>query len=241
MATSDPQLSTVTPWHIGRGWPAADLRAALAALADRPCSYPVEAVEAVNAVSDSGWTVERFREHLGQEPPGPPQPDGFYAQVRAGIEGYRFGHPALTEASFDPESPLLGRDLLILIRVVFVRLLVGLRIGAVRETTSDSETRFGIRMDTLAGHILHGSEWVQVIKDHRTGAVMMEIDVRWRPAQLPTWWMALGFRLFGRTFQQRWRRLAARRLQRLGQLGQAGRMGEPARVTEAQRSANLSA
>jgi hypothetical protein len=44
----------------------------------------------------------------------------------------------------------------------------------------------------------------------------MQIDVQWRPAHLPTWWMALGFRLFGRQFQARWRRLAARRLQHLG-------------------------
>jgi hypothetical protein len=53
-----------------------------------------------------------------------------------------------------------------------------------------------------------------VVKDHQTGAVSMEIDVQ---SQLPTWWMMVGFRLFGRTFQARWRKLAARRLQRLGQ------------------------
>jgi hypothetical protein len=149
--------------------------------------------------------------------------------VRAGIAGYQFAHPALTEGHVDPHAPLLGRDMLILIRVIFVRLLVGLRIGAVREEATATEMRFGIRMDTLAGHILHGSEWVEVMKDHQTGAVSMAIAVQWRPARLPTWWMAIGFRLFGRTFQERWRRLAARRLQRLGQGGQheSGGAGEP--------------
>ena len=108
------------------------------------------------------------------------------------------------------------RDLLILIRVIFVRLLVGLRIGAVREEATDTETRFGVRMDTLAGHILHGSEWVQVVKDHRSGIITMHLDVQWRPAHLLTWWMALGFRQFGRQSQARWRKLAARRLRYLG-------------------------
>ena len=211
MLSSDSSL--VTPWHIGRGWPADDLQTELRRLAERPLSYPVDTVDPAR---HPGWTVEHFVEILGQEPPGPPLPDGCYTRVCAGVTGYRFAHPGLTEGHFDPHAPLLGRNLLILIRVVFVRLLVGLRIGAVREEATDTETRFGVRMDTLAGHILHGSEWVQVVKDHRSGIISMHLDVQWRPAHLPTWCMALGFRLFGRQFQARWRKLAARRLRFLG-------------------------
>ena len=209
----DVDSSVVTPWRIGRSWPESELQAALTMLAERPLSYPIDSVDAAR---DPGWTVEHFVEVLGQEPPGPPLPDGCFTRVCAGIAGYRFAHPALTEGHYDPHAPLLGRDLLIVIRVVFVRLLVGLRIGAVREEATDTETRFGVRMDTLAGHILHGSEWVQVVKDHRSGVITMHLDVQWRPAQLPTWWMALGFWLFGRQFQARWRKLAARRLRYLG-------------------------
>jgi hypothetical protein len=211
MLSSESAL--VTPWQIGRGWPADDLQAELTRLTERPLSYPVDTVDAAR---EPGWTVEHFVEILAQEPPGPPLPDGCYTRACAGVAGYRFAHPGLTEGHFDPYTPLLGRNLLILIRVIFVRLLVGLRIGAVRNETTDTETRFGVRMDTLAGHILHGSEWVQVVKDHRSGGITMQLDVQWRPAQLPTWWMALGFRLFGRQFQQRWRRLAVRRLRYLG-------------------------
>lgn len=214
MATADPLPAT--PWRIGRGWPDADLQTELASLAARPLSYPVDAVDAEHA---PGWTVERFQMTLGQEPPGPPLADGFFSRVRDGIIGYHFAHPALTEGHFYRDAPLLGRDMLILIRAVFIRLLVGLRVGAVRDEATDTETRFGIRMDTVAGHILHGSEWVRVVKDHHSGIISMELDVQWRPAQLPTWWMALGFRLFGRQIQERWRNLAARRLQRLGQRG----------------------
>ena len=156
MLSSESAL--VTPWRIGRGWPADDLQAELTRLTERPLSYPVDTVDAAR---EPGWTVEHFVEILAQEPPGPPLPDGCYTRACAGVAGYRFAHPGLTAVHYDPQSPLLGRNLLILIRVIFVR-AGRIAIGAVRNETTDTETRFGVRMDTLAGHILHGqngSRW----------------------------------------------------------------------------------
>ena len=96
---------------------------------------------------------------------------------------------------------------------------VGLRVGAVLDRVDGppgaERTRFGIRLDTLAGHLLHGSEWIVVLKEHRSGEVRLRIEVRWRPAPLPAWWMRPGFFLFGRQTQARWRRRAARRLRAL--------------------------
>ena len=213
-----------TPWRIGRGWPASELEAALAMLATRPISYDIDAVDAAR---DPGWTITRFQMRIGQEPPGPPLPDSVYSRIRAAVEGYRFAAPSLTEGHFDPHSPLLGRDILVVIRVLFVRLLVGLCIGAVRDEATPTETCFGVRMDTLAGHFMHGSEWVLVTKDHRTGVITMLIDVQWRAAQIPAWWMWPGFKLIGPTMQDRWRRLAGLRLRYLGaqeMRGAAGRL-----------------
>jgi hypothetical protein len=140
------------------------------------------------------------------------------------IRGYRFADPRITRGVFDPEAPLFGREILVEARTLFLRMLVGLRIGEVVDQTpapstagaTDAESRFGIRLDTLAGHVLDGAEWIEVIKEHRTGAVWLRIAVRWRPARLPAWWMGLGFRLLGRTVQARWRRQAVRRLRALG-------------------------
>lgn len=203
----------MTPWRIARGWSREEIAAALRAQADRPVSY---AIDTLDASECPAWTVEHTREYVGQEPPGPPLPDGPFSRMRAGIAGYRFAHPRLTEGHFDAEAPLLGRDILVLIKPLFVRLLAGLRVGAVLDETNDEESRFGFRLDTVAGHIMHGSEWMVVVKDHRSGAITMQIDVQWRPARLPTWWMAVGFRLIGRELQGRWRRLAARRLAAIG-------------------------
>jgi hypothetical protein len=166
-----------------------------------------------------GWTDERFQAILGHESPGPPLQDGVFARVNQAIRGYRFADPRITHGHFDPGKPLLGRDILVEIQVLVTHLLVGLRVGAVLDEAAPSQTRFGIRMDTLAGHILDGAEWIEVAKDHQTGAVWLHLGVRWRPGRLPTWWMGLGFRLLGRTIQARWRRQALRRLRALGSVG----------------------
>jgi uncharacterized protein (UPF0548 family) len=163
-----------------------------------------------------GWTVERHETRLGHEPPGPPLADGLFARARLALHEYRFADPRITHGHYDPLAPLLGRDLLVEARALIVHLLVGLRVSAVLDRADATETRFGIRLDTLEGHILHGSEWILVAKEHRTGAVRLRIEARWRPGQLPAWWMGLGFRLLGRQTQARWRRQAARRLRALG-------------------------
>ncbi|MGE3913893.1 MAG: DUF1990 family protein [Chloroflexota bacterium] len=209
-----------TPWRIWWGWPERVIQAELASLAGRPVSYGTPPATPTSA---SGWTVERFQALLGYEPVGPPLANGLFARASAGVAAYRFADPRLTRGHFDPSAPLLGRDMLIEIRPLFVRLLVGLRVGDVLNRPGGPDepvSRFGVRMDTLDGHILDGSEWVRIVKDHRSGAVRFHIDVQWRAGHLPTWWMALGFQLFGRQIQVRWRRLAVLRLRRLGQAGE---------------------
>ena len=136
------------------------------------------------------------------------------------MRAYRFADPRITHGHFDPESPLLGRTILVDTHALVLRFLVGLRVGAVLDRVDGppgaERSEFGIRLDTLAGHVIHGSEWVLVRKEHRSGAVRLRIAVRWRRAPLPAWWMAPGMWLFGETMRARWRRQAARRLRALG-------------------------
>jgi uncharacterized protein (UPF0548 family) len=210
-------VPSLTPWQIGRGWSEPALRRQLGDLAARPASRAGEpsAESSRHAGPASPWTVERVQAPLGYEPPGPPAPDGLFARAREAIYGYRFADPRITRGHFDPASPLLGRDILVEVRVLLIHLLVGLRVGAVLDETDDRETRFGVRLDTLQGHILDGAEWIEIAKEHRTGTVWLRIRVRWRPGTLPAWWMGLEFRLLGRTIQARWRRQALRRLRAL--------------------------
>lgn len=218
-----PVPAPLTPWRIGRGWSEAELQAHLAALKERPVAFeavPGDRDDEANLAPAPGWTVERYETLLGFERPGPPEADGLFQRSAQAVRTYRFADPRITHGHFDARSPLLGRTILVDMRALLFRFLVGLRVGAVLDRVDGSpgaeRTRFGIRLDTLAGHILHGSEWVLVLKDHRSGAVRLLIAVRWRRAPLPAWWMAPGPRLFGEQLRARWRRQAARRLRAAG-------------------------
>lgn len=232
----------MTPWRIGRGWSDAELRTALASLAGRAVSFaddPTVPIHDRSALPGGppgepelaplpGWAHKRVETWIGSEPPGPPLPDGHFARAREALVSYRFPDPRITHGHFDPRTPLLGRDLLVDVHALMLRYLVGLRIVAVLDDavagTGDRDgaedrarhTRFGIRMDTLAGHLLHGSEWGIVTKDHQRGAIWLHIEARWKQARLPAWWMVPGFWLFGRQTQARWRRQVIRRLRALG-------------------------
>jgi uncharacterized protein (UPF0548 family) len=212
---------TATPWRIGRGWSQAEIEAALAALSGRGVSFP-DLPDAPTSTADTplltpgpGWTLERFQALLEYEPTGRPLLEGRFAIARQAIPAYRMADPRITRGHVDPGSPLLGRTVLVEIRVLAFRFLAGPRVGAVLDDAGAERTRFGIRLDTLEGHLLHGSEWIVVEKDHPSGAVRLRIEVRSRHAPLPAWWMTPGYRLFGETFRARWRRQAARRLRAL--------------------------
>ena len=188
-----------------------------------PGALPVEHVAAPGEVpafvAAPGWTLHQFEVPAGSEPPGPTLPDRAFARCAQAIRAYRFADPRVTQIHVDPTTPLLGRDILMDVQAPGLRLLAGLRIGAVLDGCDHppvaGTTSFGIRVDTLAGHFLHGSEWIVATKAHASGEVRLRIVARWRMARLPTWWMVPGFHLFGETLRVRWRRQAARRFRAL--------------------------
>ena len=212
----------MTPWRIGRGWSEAEMQVQLAALKGRPVSFadaPDDPADDDALTPAPGWTVEQYETSLGYELPGPPHVDRLFTRAQQAIRAYRFADPRITHGHFDPQTPLLGREILVDVHALMLRFLVGLRVGAVLDRVEGppgaERTRFGIRLDTLAGHLLHGSEWIVVSKEHRSGEVRLRISVRSRPAPPPAWWMGSGFRLFSRQTRTRWRRQAARRLRAL--------------------------
>ena len=212
----------MTPWRIGRGWSRPEIQAQLAALEDRPVAFadvPGDPVGEATLGPAHGWNLGRYETLLGFEPSGPPHVDRLFTRSQQAIRTYRFADPRITHGHFDPQTPLLGRNILVDVHALMLRFLVGLRVVAVVDRVDGppgaEQTRFGIRLDTLTGHIIHGSEWIQILKDQQSGAVRLRIEARWRPAPLPAWWMGPGFFLFGRQTQTRWRRQAARRLRAL--------------------------
>lgn len=201
-------------WRMGRGWSEAELREYLDALRDRPISFdgPPERMTVAE-----GWTVDGTDADLGQEPEGPPLPDGFFARARQSIVNYDFSDPRIVVGHFDPEAPLIGRDMLLELKVLGLRFLGGVRVTAARDDAEHGTSYFGFRYDTLAGHIEQGFEWFLLSKDHDTGSIHFRIEANWRLGQFPTWWSRVGFRLLGEHYRSLWRRRAPERLRRLAQ------------------------
>jgi uncharacterized protein (UPF0548 family) len=199
-------------WRFGRGWSEAELRGYLDALRDRPVNFddPPEAM-----IAERGWIIDGDNASLGSEPPGPPWPDGLFARARQGMIHYDFSDPRIVVGHFDPEAPLVGRNVLLEIRIWGLRFLGGVRVREVRDETERGTTSFGFRYDTLEGHLERGFEWFLLSKDHQTGDVHFRIEAHWRLGDFPTWWSRLGFRLVGGHYRTLWRHRAPERLRRL--------------------------
>ena len=202
----------VAPWRLGPTWPATTLRAHLRALNDRPVTFDVAPSR---LMPEEGWIVDGIDARIGREPPGPPLADGTFARARRAIVAYEFSDPRLVRGHFDRTAPLLGRNMLLEAKVVWLRFLVGVRVAEAREARDDGRSVFVFHYDALDGHVVRGAEWFMLAKDHRTGALRFRIEAHWRHGRFPTWWSELGFRLFGRSYRALWRRLAVRRLRRL--------------------------
>ena len=204
---------TSTPWRLGHGWSEAELRAYLTEMTSRPVNFdvPVEQM-----TPEHGWIVDGVTDVIAHEPPGPPTPDGPFARARRALIHYDFSDPRIVEGHFDPAAPLLGRTMLLEMKVLGVlRFLGGVRVHSVRDEQAAGTTRFGFRYDTLVGHFERGFEWFVIEKQHATGTVCCQVEAHWRPGDFPTWWSRLGFRLLGRHIREWWRRQTIARLRRL--------------------------
>jgi uncharacterized protein (UPF0548 family) len=165
---------------------------------------------------EGGWILDGASASIGREPPGPPVEHGHFARARQALIQYDFSDPRIVTGHFDARAPLLARDMLLEIKVFGVlRFLGGVRVQEVIDETSEAESVFGFRYETLEGHIERGGEWFRIRKDHASGALEASIEARWRRGTFPTWWSHLGFLMIGNTFRRVWRRLAILRLRRL--------------------------
>ena len=196
-------------WRLLRGWSEPELLARLRALDDAPRNFDEPPEQLARR---PGWNQYRSEAVIGYERPGPPLADGYFARARVAVANYEFSDPAIVLAHFDPRVPLLGRRLLLEIRVLTLRYLCGALVADVQEEPRDHESIFAFRYDTLAGHIERGAEWFILKKDHASGAVSFRIAAAWQPGDFPNWWSRLGFRLLARRYQLRWHRRAHRRL-----------------------------
>jgi len=194
-----------------RGWSEEELASRLEQLDALAVSFDEEAREQMRA-RDERWHPVRSEAVIAREPPGPPLPSGPFERACELVRQYRFSDPSIVSATFDPARPLLGRRMLLQIRVLGLRYLCGTRVGEVRDERTEHESVFGFRYDTLEGHIERGEEWFLVRKDHATGAIRFSIASRWQRGELASAWTRAGFTLLAGRYRAVWLRRAHARM-----------------------------
>lgn len=203
-------------WRWGRGFAPEELRERLHALPECRSSGPASDRE---AVSDPSWNHYYSEALIARELPGPPQAGGFFTRARSLTTDYAFSDPSIVEGHFERSSALLGRAMLLELKVLGLHFLCGVVVRAVRDESDAERSTFGFRYDTLQGHLEAGAEWFLLSKDHVTGEVRFRIEAAWRPGDIPNWWSRIGFHVLSRPYQRTWHHNAYQRLRLLVQAG----------------------
>lgn len=194
-----------------------DVRRRLAALADRPLNFDLDARD--QHTREHGWHVDEVVDVLPPEPPGPPQEDGSFAIARQVLTDYAMADPATVEATWDTSLPLPGRDMLLAIHYGPLRFYTGVRVGDVYDDVRDVDGEpvhvFGWDYRTLEGHFEQGQQHYEVWKWERSGRVEFHLRAYSKVADDGPWILRTGFRLVGRTQQLRFYRDEARRVRRI--------------------------
>jgi uncharacterized protein (UPF0548 family) len=192
-------------------------RRRLAELARRDLNFRID--DRPGSASEDGWHVDDMVEPLPHETPGAPIQRGSWEVARQLMHDYQVADPDLVRATYRRDAPLAGRDMLLEIRFVGLRLYVGVRVGAVYDDVRDVDGRqarvFGWSYGTLEGHFEQGQMHYEVWKWLDTGDVEFRLHAFSRVAQAGPLIPRLGFRLLGRHQQLRFYRRVCRRMRRL--------------------------
>lgn len=199
-------------WRFGRGWPEKALRLYLEQLPHCPCNI-YDAPEKMTP--QNGWHFNSFEAVLGNEPPGPPLPDGLFERARAALVQYRFTDPRMVQAHFAPHVPLSERHTLAEMKECGFRFLNPVRVRQVWGGTHARRTCFGFEYATLEGHIERGFERFFVIKEHESGRARFWLEDHRAYGDFPNGWSRVGLTGLGPLGRRIWPRRAAWRLRRL--------------------------
>jgi hypothetical protein len=194
-----------------------DKARALEALAGRGLNFDPSRREELD--ERHGWHVDHERRALPSEPPGDPVPGGSWELACSILRDYEFADPALVRATYRPDAPLMGRDMLLELRFWGLRFHVGVRVDAVYDETREAGGRtgrvFGWRYRTLEDHLEMGEMESEAWKWLETGEVEFQLHALSRRAPISNPVVRGGLRLFGRREQLRF---YARCCERVAQL-----------------------
>lgn len=173
---------------------------------------------------ERGWHVDALSQRLPREPPGDPVPGGSWQIARRLVEDYAVADPAIVRAVWDAGRPLLGRDMLLELRLFRVlRVHAAVRVTRVWDESRPDARVFGFEYATLPGHVEMGRMDYEVYKWRHDGTVEFRLHAHSRASQEGSPWGRLGFRLFGRRQQVRFYLRCCERIARLT----ARELGQP--------------
>jgi uncharacterized protein (UPF0548 family) len=200
------------PRRWGRGFSADEIRRELARLPALASTGPTSENDTFR---DPTWHHYYSEALVALEAPGPPEPGGAFDRASRGVVDYLFSDPSVVQAHFDRTRELLGRPMLLELKVLGLHMLCGVAVRAVRDDRTAETSTKGYRYDTLEGHVEAGAEWFLLSKEHETGKVRFRIQATWREGTMPNWWTRLGFGVLSARYQRNWHRSAHVRLRKL--------------------------
>jgi uncharacterized protein (UPF0548 family) len=180
---------------------------------------------------DGTWHHDRQRWPLGDEGPGPPEPDGLWETACRLVEAYEMSDPSTIRAVYASASPLPGRDLLLEGRFLLLRFYMGVRVTDVIDEQRGYKRVWGWAYETLEGHVERGRMSYEVVKDEESGRVDLVITAHSQGAPSLGPVTTLGWALFGRRTQLRFYRRCGQRLGRLARERRGSKRPVPERRT----------
>jgi uncharacterized protein (UPF0548 family) len=191
----------------------ADLARRIDELAALPVNY--DPADGPVSRDDRRWHVDDGRAVIGQEGPGPPEPDGPWERAGSIVRDYGFTDHRRLRGAYRPSAPLLGRDMLLEGRFAVMRFHLGVRVTDIVDTERDGHRVWGWSYETLSGHLEQGRLTYEVDKDLASGEVTFWIRAFSRRARVPNPFYRLGFALFGRAVQLGFYHSAGQRVREL--------------------------
>jgi uncharacterized protein (UPF0548 family) len=193
----------------------------LGSLSGRNVNFDPERLDEL-ARSDP-WHTDDYCTELPAEPPGPPLPNGPFMVARHLMFHYEFADPRVVRAYYDARAPLEGRNMLLEIRYLGLRVLVGVRVGPLFDELAEIGGRpvklWGWAYRTLEGHLERGQMDYQLWKWLDSGQVEFRIHAVSEIAEIPNPVIRVGFRLLGRRQQIRFARECGSRMERFTRAG----------------------
>lgn len=186
-------------------------------LADARVNYSVDEVRRPD------WHIDIHRNELPAERPGAPEPAGSWERACRLVRDYEFSPPEIVRALYDPDAPLLGRNMLLEARFRGLHFYCGVRVTEVVDQSRENGDRvWGWAYETLDGHLERGKVTYEVVKHRDTGRVEFVASSYSQGAPTLGRITSLGWRMFGRHMQLRFYRRCGERLRAFVEAGLRG-------------------